>query len=159
MVLPRLDCSFGGISLVDVWQDASVSVRMVAKMTFVRRLLGSWVGMMLSDVARSRLMAILVDWMFCCSMRRCPLLVASDFFKCLVIRVVVRPGQESKWLCRIARRKVEYCGLKAQAWRKAARSCLVLTFLMAPLAECCTCGVSVSFGASGMCQRPLTLLR
>ena len=135
---------------------------MVAKTTFVRRLLGSWVGMMSSDVARSRSrsVVILVDWMFCFSMRRCPLLVVSDFFKCLVIRVVVRPGQESKWLHRMARRKVEYCGLKGQAWRKAARSCLVLTFLMAPLAECCTCGVSVSFGARGMChQRPLTLLR
>ena len=124
---------------------------MVAKTTFVCRLLGSWVGMMSSDVARSRSVVILVDWMFCCSMRRCPLLVTSDFFKRLVIRVVVRPGQESKWLRRITHRKVEYCGLKAQAWRKAARSCLVLMFLMAPLAECCSCGVSVSFGASGMC--------
>ena len=137
----------------------SVSVRMVAKTTFVRRLLGSWVGMMSSDVARSRSVVILVDcMMFCCSICRCPLLVASDFFKCLVIRVVVRPGQDSKWLRRMACRKVEYCGLKTQAWRKAARSCLVLTFLMASLAKCCTCG-AFSFCASGMCQRPLMLLR
>ena len=88
---------------------------MVAKTTFVRGLLGSWVGMMSSEVARSRLGVNLVDWRFCCSMRRCPLLVASDFCKCLVMRLVVSPGQESKWPRWMARRKVEYCGLKAQA--------------------------------------------
>ena len=51
---------------------------------------------MSSDVARSRLAVILVDWMFCCSMCRRPLLVASDLARCLVMRVVVRPGQDLK---------------------------------------------------------------
>ena len=128
-------------------------------MTFILGLLGSWEEMISSDVAKSRLAMILVDWTFCCCMRISPLLVASDLARCLVMRVMVRPGQDSKWPHWMAWRKVEDSGLNAQACRKAVRSRLVLTFLIAPFAECWVCDVCVSFGARGTFQRPLTSLR
>ena len=57
-----------------VWSEydfrSLASVSTAAKTTFVRELLGSWEGMMSIDVARSRSVVILVDWMFCCSMYR-----------------------------------------------------------------------------------------
>jgi hypothetical protein len=69
---------------------------MVAKTTFVRGLFGSWEGMISSDMARSRSVVTLVDCMFFCSMRRWPLLVASDLGIFLVMTVVVRPGHDLK---------------------------------------------------------------
>ena len=57
---------------------------------------GSWEGLKSSDAAIGKLEVILADWMFCCCMRRWPLLVASYLARCLVTREVVRPGQDSK---------------------------------------------------------------
>ncbi len=76
----------------------------------------------------------LVDWRFFSSMRRCLLLMASNFGRCLVTYEGVRPGQESKWPRWMARRKVEGSELKAQACRKTARSCFVERCRMVPFA-------------------------
>lgn len=130
-------------------------------------LFGSWEGLKSSDVAIGRLAVILVDWTFFCSMRKWPLLVARDLAKCLVTSDAVRPGHDLKWLRWIARRKVDSIGAKAHAWRKTARSCLVVTFRMAPFTECWSLPFgfvgSVSgraaFGARGIFQRPLVALR
>jgi len=109
---------------------------MTAKTTLVRVLLGSWDGLTSRDVAMGRAaVRTLVDWMFCWIIRRCPLLVASDLERCLVMSDGVRPGQDWKCPRCTARRNVEGTGLKAQAWRKLARSCLVWACRMAPLAE------------------------
>jgi hypothetical protein len=87
-------------NLPPVWSEYDLrslaSVRMVAKTTFVCGLFGSWEGMISSDVARSRSVVILVDCIFFCSTRRWPLLVAGDLGRCLVMRVVVRPGHNLK---------------------------------------------------------------
>ena len=70
---------------------------MVAKTTFVCGLFGAWEGIISSDVARSRSVVILVDCIYFCSTRRWPsLLVASYLGRCLVMRVVVRPGHDLK---------------------------------------------------------------
>jgi hypothetical protein len=70
----------------------------VAKTTWVRTLFCSWEGQTSREVTRGRRVEVMgfVDWRFFCSMRRCPLLVASDFGRCLVTNEAVRPGQESK---------------------------------------------------------------
>jgi hypothetical protein len=139
---------------------------MVAKTTCVVALCNSWEGLISSDVAigRSEVMG-LVDCRFFCCMRRWPLLVARDLERCLVTKDAVRPGHELKWPRWMARRNVDGRGLKAQACRKAARSCLVRARRMAPFAEWWETvrrsgdGESGDFGASGMFQRPLILLR
>jgi hypothetical protein len=131
-------------------------------------LLGSWEGLQSRDVERGSAEVIfLVDWRFFCHIWRWPLLVASDLAKGLVMRDEVRPGQELKWPRCTARRKVEGRGLKAHAWRNAARSCLVWRFRIAPLAKrrgsgggMLSCGgEEVLFGARGIFQRPLVVFR
>jgi hypothetical protein len=62
-----------------------------------------------------RLVVILVDCAFFCCMQRWPLLVASDFGRCLVTKDAVRLDQESKCPRWMAHRKVDGSGLKAQA--------------------------------------------
>jgi hypothetical protein len=47
------------------------------------------------EIARERVEVMgFVDCRFVCSMRRWPLLMASDFERCLVTDEAVRPGQE-----------------------------------------------------------------
>ena len=86
----------------------------VRKALFARGLDGSCVGTKSrSDVFTSDV--VLVERKFWNCMRRCPLLVAIDFVRCLVMREVVRPGHEEKCPRRMARTKVEGTGLKATA--------------------------------------------
>ncbi len=65
------------------------------------------------DVERGSEGGDLVDCKFFCSIRRCPLLVASDFGRCFSISDSLSPGQEEKWPRRMATRNVEMDGLKA----------------------------------------------
>ena len=51
--------------------------------------------------------------------------MASDFGRCLVMRVGVRFGQESECPRYTARSRVEGFGLKAQACRYFYKSCFV----------------------------------
>ena len=51
--------------------------------------------------------------------------MARDLARCLVTSSGVSPGHDLKCPRWMARRKVEGGGLKAQPWRKAARSSLV----------------------------------
>jgi hypothetical protein len=88
---------------------------MLAKATCVRLLRGSWDGLTSRDVAMGRPVVILVDCAFFHCIRRWPLLVASDFGRCLVTKDEVRLGHESKCPRWMARRKVDGSGLKAQA--------------------------------------------
>jgi hypothetical protein len=76
-------------------------------------------GLTSRDVERGSGACNVVDCKFLCSMRRCPLLVAVDFLRCLVIRDSLSPGQEEKWPRRMAQRNVEMDGLKAQPCKKA----------------------------------------
>jgi hypothetical protein len=90
------------------------------------------------------------------------LLVGSNFGRCLVTNEAVRPGQESKWPRWMAPRKVEGSGLKAQACRKAARSCFVERCRMAPFAAWrrglgdagTRGGDNAAFGARGIVHSP-----
>jgi hypothetical protein len=117
--------------------------------------LGSAAGLKSREAAIGRSEAILVDFMFCCCMRRCPSLVASDLAKCLVTSDLARPGQDSKWDLSTALRKVERTGLNMQAWRNVARSCLVPMCWMAPRAKFWEVGSARSdFGVNGTFQRP-----
>ncbi len=108
-----------------------------------------------------------VDRGFFCSIGRWPLLVARDLGRCFVISVAVRPGHELKWPRLIAHRSVDGSGLKAQAWRKAARSCVVRRWRMAPLATWRFAGGwdasvdsgMVALGARGIFQRPFDWFR
>ena len=59
------------------------------------------------------LASCLVDCKFFCCIRRWPLEVAMDLWRCLEIRSVVKPGQFTKCPLAMARRKVEWAGLKA----------------------------------------------
>ena len=63
------------------------------------------------------------------------MLVARDFWRYFVTRVVLRPGQDWKWPRWVARRKVEGEGLKAQACKKFASSCFVVLLRSVLLAE------------------------
>jgi hypothetical protein len=85
------------------------------KTTCARLLCGSCDGLTSRDVAMGRVVVILVNWAFFCCIVRWPLLVASDFGKCLVTKNAVRPGHELKCPRWMARRKVDGGGLKAQA--------------------------------------------
>ena len=67
---------------------------MVAKTTWKCLLLASCDGLTSSDVPSGKYLAILVDWMFFCSLRKCPLLVARDLNKCFVMRAGVSPGHD-----------------------------------------------------------------
>ncbi len=78
------------------------------------------------EVASGRATGDFVNWRFCCCIRRWPLLVASDLGRCFLMSDSLRPGHEEKWPRRIARRKVEGDGLKAQPCKNAASSPLVL---------------------------------
>lgn len=85
-----------------------------------------------------------------------------DLGRCFVTNVDVKLGQVRKWPRRMARRRVEICGLRALAWRYLARSCFVLARRMR-LFACCDCG-SLGCTASGwvgggmgMCHSPLEL--
>ena len=65
---------------------------------------------------------VLVGWMFFCCRLRCPLLVASDFVGCFLMRAVVSPGQDGVCPRFMARSNVDGMGLNAAPWRKYARS-------------------------------------
>ena len=75
---------------------------------------------------RSVAISGLVDCQFFCCILMLPLLVASDFGRCFVMRVEVRFGQESKCPRFTARSSVEGFGLKAQACRYFDKSCFFL---------------------------------
>ena len=102
-----------------VWSEYnfrnSLVVRMVAKTTCERVLLVSCEGLTSSEVLMSKSVVSVVERMFFCCMRRWPLLVARDLVRCFVMRDVVNPGHVVKCPFLIARRKVDGCGLKAQA--------------------------------------------
>lgn len=65
------------------------------KALFVRGLDGSCVGA-ISGVDVFTSYFVLVECKFWNCMRRCPLLVAMDLVRCLLIKDVVRPGHEEK---------------------------------------------------------------
>ena len=67
-----------------------------AKRLFVALFCGSWEGSTLRDVEKDSEVGDLVDCKFFCSIRRCPLLVASDFGRCFEISDSLSPGQEEK---------------------------------------------------------------
>ena len=77
----------------------------------------------------------LVERRFFLSWSKWPLTVASTFGRCLEIKLVVRPGQEVKWLRLIALRKVLETGLKHAPLKYCANSFLVLLTLMMQFAE------------------------
>jgi hypothetical protein len=94
----------------------------MAKTACVRMLFGSWEGLKSSDVAMGRSAVILVHRIFFCFIRRWPLLVASDFARCLVTRDAVRPGHELKWPRWMARRNVTSYLVK-RATQSSSHSC------------------------------------
>ena len=53
--------------------------------------------------------------------------MANDFGRCLVMRVGVRSGQESKCPHFTARSRVEGFGLKVQACRYFDKACFIFT--------------------------------
>ena len=93
-----------------------------ANNVFVSTFQGSWAGWTSIDVARGTEVRSFVEFKLRFCMCRRFLLVARDFGRCFVMRDSVRPGQDEKWSCLMARRKVYGRGLKAHPWRKAASS-------------------------------------
>jgi hypothetical protein len=132
-----------------------------AKILFVALFCGSWEGSTSRDVDSGSEVGDLVDCKFFCSIRRCPLLVASDFGRCFAISDLLNPGQEEKWPRRMAQRKVDVDGLKAQPCRKAA-SLLFVCLLQIMLCARCCCFVQAEgrvsdLEASGMFQSLLVV--
>ena len=73
---------------------------------------GSGVGATSREALIGRLvMSVLVELDPCCCSRRCPLLVAKDLGRNLVMRLVVRPGKVVRWPRLMARKRVEIAGL------------------------------------------------
>ena len=98
----------------------------VAKNSSVFELPISWLGEKSSESLMVSIgMTVLVERMFCCCPRKCPLAVAMDLGRCRRTRSEVRPGQERKWPRWMARMRVDTTGLNIVAWRKAASSALV----------------------------------
>ncbi len=79
-----------------------------------------------------------------------------------MIRDLLSPSQEEKWLRCMARRNVEMDGLKAQPCKKAASSLFVCLLQIMLLARCCFVeleGLVLDLGASGMFQSPFVVFR
>ena len=136
----------------------------VAKALWVVGFPGSGVGATSREaVIGKSVMSVLVELSPCCCSRRCPLLVAKDFGRNLVISVVVRPGKVVRWPRFMARRRVETAGLNKVPWRNAARSLLDVEASMVLQARLvlggALGGARAVLGGSGMFQRPLVLLR
>ena len=68
---------------------------------------------------------VLVNLMFFCCPRRCPLLVASEFGRYFLMRSVAILVQDEKCPCFMALRNVEGMRLNAAPRRKDARSDLL----------------------------------
>ena len=66
-----------------------------------------------------------VERRFFYSWAKCPLSLASLSGKCLVIKLVVSPGNINRLFNLIVRRRVEERGLKSDPARYLARSCFV----------------------------------
>jgi hypothetical protein len=133
-----------------------------AKRLCVALFCGSWDGATSRDVERGSGACNLVDFRFLCSIRRCPLLVAVDFWRCFVIRDSLSPGQEEKWPRRMAQRNVEMDGLKAQPCKKAVSSLFVCLLWIMLFARSCFMeleGLVLDLGASGMFQSLLVVFR
>ena len=136
----------------------------VAKALWVVGFPGSGVGAMSSEaLSGMSVRRVFVELSPCCVSRRCPLLVAKDFGRNLVISVVVRPGKVVRWPRFMARRSVETAGLYNVPWRKAARSLLEVEASMVLQARLVRGGAlegaRAVLGGSGMFQRPFVLLR
>ena len=92
----------------------------------VQGLVVSGVGLKSSESESERGSSmVFVDLMFFCCPQRCPLLVASDFRICFLMRDAVSTGQDEKCICVMAQRNVDGMGLNAALWRKAAMSDLI----------------------------------
>ena len=87
---------------------------------FVSAFRGSWDGWTSRDVTRGTEVWIFVEFRLRCCIRRWPLMVARDFGRYFAMRDSVKPGQDEKWPCLMAQRKVDGRGMKAHRWRKVA---------------------------------------
>ena len=108
-----------------------------AKNVFLSEFRCSWAGWTSRDVVRGTEVWSFVEFKLHYCMCRWSFLVERDFCKYFVMRNCVRPGQDKKWPCLMARRKVDGRGLKVHPWRKAASSIFVFACLMDPLARLC----------------------
>ena len=68
------------------------------------------------------------------SWSKCPLAVARDFCKCLLINCVVNPDQDTTYVCLIDLSRVELAGPSSDADRYCAISFFVWLCLIIPLA-------------------------
>lgn len=75
-----------------------------------------------------------VDWTFLGSWSICPLAVAIDGLRCLVINFADKPGNEDRKPFLVALMNVVGTGLKHAAWRYCTNSALVLSIRSTALA-------------------------
>ena len=87
---------------------------MLTYMVFVRGLVGACEGMKPMDSASGTDVLSLLDLIFFYCMRRCPILVDNAFVRCLKMRDIASPVQDTTWNFLTARRKVAVVGMNMQ---------------------------------------------